>query len=256
MYLEGQANQRGYAMAAVLVAIALMAVVMSALLPAWRQQVQREKEAELAFRGEQYARAIYLFKNKNGGMNPPSIDALVQGRFIRKKYKDPFTEDGEFQTLAAGQQQNQPGPGGGTPVGGGTSTFGASRGGAPVPPAIGSGVQGGAMSGGGILTVRSKSKQASIRIYNGGAHYNEWNFIYRARGGNPMGGPGQGSPVPGGRGGAPGVGRPGTPGGPGGTGPRGGPGGTGPGRGPGGLGPGRGPLPAPGFPGRGGRGSF
>ena len=215
MYLAGQANQRGYAMAALLVAIALMAVVMTALLPAWRQQVQREKEAELAFRGEQYARAIALFRQKNGNMYPPSIDALVQGRYIRKKFKDPFTEGGEFQTLTAGQQQNQPGPGGQNPGGRG-----------PTPPGVGSGVQQSAMSGGGIMTVRSKSKQASIRIYNGGAHYNEWNFIYRGRGrgdGNPMGNPGQGSPVPGSRGGVPGGGR-----------------------NPGGVGPGRGAFPAPG----------
>src|SRR5688572_12361101 len=167
MYLGGQANQRGYAMAALLVAIALMAVVMTALLPAWRQQVQREKEAELAFRGEQYARAIALFRQKNGNMNPPSIDVLVQGRYIRKKFKDPFTEDGEFQTLTAGQQQSQPGPPGPPGRGGRGST----------PPGVGGGVPQSAMSGGGILTVRSKSKQASIRIYNGGAHYNEWNFV-------------------------------------------------------------------------------
>ena len=96
MHLEGQANQRGYAMAAVLVGVAIMSIVMSALLPVWRQQVQREKEAELAFRGEQYARAIYLFQRANGGRNPPSLDVLVSGRFIRKKYKDPMTEDGEF----------------------------------------------------------------------------------------------------------------------------------------------------------------
>ena len=75
-------------MAALLVAMAIMAIGMMALLPAWRQQVQREKEAELAFRGEQYARAIYLFRTKNGNQPPPNIDVLVQGRFLRKKYLD------------------------------------------------------------------------------------------------------------------------------------------------------------------------
>ena len=69
MYLEGQAGQRGYAMAALLMSVAVMAIVMSALLPVWRQQSQREKEAELAFRGEQYARAIYLFSTKNGNQH-------------------------------------------------------------------------------------------------------------------------------------------------------------------------------------------
>src|SRR5688572_24779430 len=73
MYLEGQANQRGYALAAVLVGIALLSVVMMAMLPAWRQQVRREKEAELVFRGEQYARALYLYQRKFPGAYPPNV---------------------------------------------------------------------------------------------------------------------------------------------------------------------------------------
>jgi type II secretory pathway pseudopilin PulG len=200
-------------MAAVLVSVALMAIVMSALLPVWRQQVQREKEAELAFRGEQYARAIYLFQRSNGGQNPPSLDVLVSGRYLRKKYKDPMTEDGEFQPLALGA--NQPGVPGGPQRGGPPQRGGSpQRGG--TPPQVGGGrisVQpspglggsqptGGAQGGGGIARVVSKSKEASIRIYRGGAHYNEWQFVYNARGqrgapggrGGPGGGPTQGQP--------------------------------------------------------------
>ena len=259
MYLAGQAGQRGYAMAALLMSVGVMAIVMSAVLPVWRQQSQREKEAELAFRGEQYARAIYLFNRQNGGQNPPSIDALVQGRYLRKKYTDPMTEDGEFQPLAAGA--NQPGPQGGVgtgspgsrgsgPIstgpggsgpgrgGGGTMTGGVSPGGRGTGPApggrggaaAGPGGIGGAQGGGGILRVVSKSKEASIRIYYGAAHYNEWQFMYNRQGrggpggraGGPGGGPGQGRPGIGGPGGGPSGGPGGGP-----TPPRGG----GPGRG-------------------------
>ena len=239
MYLGGQDGQRGYAMAALLVSVTVMAIVMSALLPVWRQQAQREKEAELAFRGEQYARAIYLFNAKNGGMNPPSIDALVQGRYLRKKYKDPMTEDGEFQPLAVGvNQPGQPGPQGGpgrgAAPGRGGGAAGGGRSGQPSP-GLG-GTLGGVQGGGGIIRVVSKSKEASIRIYRGASYYNQWRFIYvqqqpgPGQGGRP-GGPGQRPGVqPGGRG-------PGSPGGfPGGRGP--GPGGRGP-LGPGGRGPGR-----------------
>ena len=243
MYLEGQEGQRGYAMAAVLMSVGVMAIVMTALLPVWRQQSQREKEAELAFRGEQYARAIYLFATKNGGQNPPSIDALVQGRYLRKKYKDPMTEDGEFQPLAAGA--NQPGPQtgigrGGNPVGGDGR---GGRGGQPSPGLGGGGPVGGVQGGGGIMMVVSKSKEPSIRIYYGAAHYNEWRFVYNRQGrggaagrqGGPGGGPNQGRPGVG----APGIGVPGR------GGPPGGPGGS-PGRGNRGDGPARG----------GGRGNF
>ena len=234
MYLEGQANQRGYAMAAVLVAIALMSVVMTALLPAWRQQVQREKEAELAFRGEQYARAILLFRRKFNGASPPTIEALVDGRFLRKKFKDPITGD-DFQLLYAGQQPGQQGQQGQQGRGGQ----------AGQPPGAGVGIMG----------VISKSKDASIRIYRGAATYNAWNFVDPI--GNRRGGPGQnpqtGGPGQGGRG----------PGGPGqgGRGPGSAPG---PGTGPGGVGapgrPGGGPAGGgrgptfPGGPGGGGRG--
>ncbi len=100
MGLEGQHGERGYAMAALLVSLAVMSVLMGALLPAWRHQAQREKEAELVFRGEQYVRAIRLWEMKMGpGSRPPNFDILVQQKFLRKKYKDPMTEDGEFQPL-------------------------------------------------------------------------------------------------------------------------------------------------------------
>ena len=48
-------------MVALLVAMSIMTVLMSVAMPAWRQATQREKEAELIFRGQQYARAIVLF---------------------------------------------------------------------------------------------------------------------------------------------------------------------------------------------------
>ena len=56
-------------MAALLVSLAVMSVLMSAALPAWRHQAQREKEAELVFRGEQYVRAIPPLGNENGPRN-------------------------------------------------------------------------------------------------------------------------------------------------------------------------------------------
>ena len=49
-------------MAALLVALAVTAVLMSVALPVWRHDMQREKEEELVFRGQQYVRAIRLFQ--------------------------------------------------------------------------------------------------------------------------------------------------------------------------------------------------
>ena len=65
MGLRGQDDERGYAMAALLVTLAIMGILLTILMPVWRHEAQREKEAELVFRGEQYARAVALFKFKN-----------------------------------------------------------------------------------------------------------------------------------------------------------------------------------------------
>jgi len=215
-------------MATLLVALAVMSVLMSAVLPAWRHQARREKEAELIFRGEQYARAIGLWERKMGpGSRPPTLDMLVQQRFLRKKYKDPMTQDGEFQPIFMGMNPSMPGPGGrGSP---------SPRPQTPTPPATGVGA--------GIQGVVSKSKDTSIKLYKGRSHYNEWLFVHAGATNAPGGG--RGAPVPGGRGGSP---FPGDPAGRGrGIGPGGRGIGPGPGRGPGGRGMG----PGADFPGRG-----
>jgi type II secretory pathway pseudopilin PulG len=242
MYLGGQGaggcrrvGDRGYAMAALLVTLGVMAVMMSAALPVWRHQTQREKEAELVFRGEQYARAVGLYQRKMGpGTVPPNIDTLVQQKFLRKKYKDPMVEDGEFQIVPFGgtpqpgqQGPGQPGPGRQGP---GQAQIGPQRVGSPTnmqPPGGQMPGQSSGFSGGGVMGVVSKSKEASIRIYRGASYYNQWRFIYVQQ----QPGPGQGG-RPGGPGQRPGV-QPGSrgPGSPGGF-----PGGRGPGQG------GRGPL--------------
>jgi type II secretory pathway pseudopilin PulG len=229
-------------MAALLVSLAVMSVLMSVAMPVWRHEAQREKEAELVFRGQQYVRAIRLFQMKTGTF-PTSVDLLVQGHYLRKKFKDPIT-DQEFEYVGAAGAPGQTGqPGVGQPGRGATPSGAGAPGRGGQTPAGGFGTggttTGGAVSGGtipgGMMGVRSKSKDQSIKLYLGRNHYNEWMFTYVGQQQMP-GGPGRGQP-----------------GGPGGT--RGGPGGRGP-TGPGGAGP-RGLAPPPGFPGgpgRGGRG--
>jgi hypothetical protein len=96
MDLAGQAGQkctgqRGYAMAALLVAMSVMAIMFTVVMPVWKQTARREKEEELVFRGRQYVHAIGLFQRKFANAFPPNIDVLVEQRFLRKKFKDPIT---------------------------------------------------------------------------------------------------------------------------------------------------------------------
>ncbi len=190
MELAGQGN-RGYAMAALLVGMSVMAVLMGALLPVWSHMATREKEEELIFRGNQYARAIGLFQRKFANTPPPTIDVLVEQRFLRKKYKDPITKD-DFQPIYA----NQPMTPGATP----NAPGGSQQGGTPPAPGrqlIQSGFNStGATAAGGIIGVTSKSKEASIKILNGRQKYNEWAFVHVQTSQRP-GQPGGGGSTPG-----------------------------------------------------------
>ena len=192
---HGRGN-RGYAMAALLVAMSVMAVLMGALLPVWTHMATREKEEELIFRGRQYARAIGLFQRKFANTPPPSIDVLVEQRFLRKKYKDPITKD-DFQPIYANQGAVQaPFP---TPGGQRAGQQSSANQGTPAPqqqPLQAGFGSTGAGPQGGVIGVTSKSKDASIKLYNGRNHYNEWAFVYiqtAQRPGQPAG-----PPVPGG----------------------------------------------------------
>jgi type II secretory pathway pseudopilin PulG len=238
-------------MAALLVAMAVMAVLMSAALPVWRHDAQREKEEELVWRGQQYVRAIRLFQRRSQAL-PTSVDMLVQGRYLRKKYKDPITNEDFVPIPAAGAI---PGQGGQTVGGRAGQQAQGGRGGAPAG-GFGAGSTGGASSSsssgfsstsvpGGMMGVVSKSKDESIRLYQGRNHYNEWTFLFVNQ--QPGGPGGRGQPGgPGGRG-QPGAG--------GGRDGRGGPGTFGAPGGAGGMGPGRGGRGAPvGVPGGIGRG--
>lgn len=220
-------------MAALLVSMSVMAVMMTVAMPVWKHMSQREKEAELVFRGQQYARAIELMQRKIPGALPPNVDLLVAQKFLRKKYKDPITGE-DFDTVTPAQTA-QPAAAGaqrpGQPTGPGRSGAGPAgpgRSNMPPPgfmPAPGTGpgaVRPGAVVGGaqgGIIGVVSKSKDTSIRLYNGRSHYNEWIFQAVQRTQAPGGVPGSatpgqpvpGMPAPGGRGGrgpTPGVGQP------------------------------------------------
>jgi type II secretory pathway pseudopilin PulG len=253
MHLDGQApKSAGYAMAGLLAAIAIMAILASVAMPTWRQAAQREREEELIFRGRQYARAVELFQRKFANAFPPNFDVLYEQHFLRKKYKDPMVEDGEFQVLYQVDMRPMPGGRGGGAAGRGAAQTSEGRG-QGVPGVDTSSSQAGAAgqpgtSGprGGVIGVVSKSKDKSIRLYNGRNYYNEWQFVYTPLTVGPGGVPGVQRPGQGPRGGGPGgaggMGGGRDQGGRGGErGQRGmGPGGFGPGMG-GSMGPQRGP---------------
>lgn len=210
-------------MVALLVTLSVMTVIMTVALPVLSTMAQRERETELVFRGQQYARAVGLFQRKYGNALPPNVDVLVEQKFLRKMYKDPITGD-DFQVVGpgspelalamnaapqTGQQQgrgaNQQGQGQGQGQG---SSFNQTQ------PSFGMNQSGGLGSGrsanpggapGGVLGVVSKSPKTSLRLYNGHDKYNEWVFTATqmsvAAGGGARGGAAGGAGGNAGRGG-------------------------------------------------------
>jgi len=172
-------------MVALLVGLSIMAVALSVALPTWRTFAQREREAELVFRGQQYARAIALYQRQYANAFPPNLDLLVDQRFLRRKYKDPITGD-DFQLLYVGQpapgQGQAPAAGGrggppaegGANQQGGTAVGGRAIGFATTPAGLSANPLGGQ---GGIMGVTSKSSGTSLREWNGRRKYNEWTFV-------------------------------------------------------------------------------
>ena len=156
-------------MAILLIGLSVMAIMMSVAMPVWSQMARREKEAELVFRGEQYARAIGLFQRRRGpGVLPANLDVLVEERYLRKRYKDPITGE-DFLPLT--QTQSSAGPISAPTQQGGAGGPGVARG--STPPAGGRGAP-----ASGVIGVVSGSDERSLMLYNGRNYYNAWQFVY------------------------------------------------------------------------------
>jgi len=100
--ISNSRDSRGYAFAVLMLAITLILIMLTAALPDIYTAAQREKEDELIFRGNQYARAIMGF-HRQFGRYPNSIDELVKKtngyRFLRQKFKDPMTKKGDWRLI-------------------------------------------------------------------------------------------------------------------------------------------------------------
>jgi len=82
-----------------LFAVFLITVGLMIAMPVWQTQIQRENEEELIFRGNQYVEAVRLFVQQNPGQYPDNLDSLIEERFLRRLYKDPMTDHGEWNLI-------------------------------------------------------------------------------------------------------------------------------------------------------------
>ena len=201
-------NSRGYVLFGVLVGITLLGVGLSAGVTLWSQLVQREREAELLFRGEAVVRALERFQQDRPGTLPETLEELVEGKYLRRAWVDPMTGR-SFRILRA---QNAAAGGGSGP---GRERRGRAGGGpAPTNPA---GEEGPRRAAGGVVReepgeagtagepatgitgVVSTSDLLSFRSYEGARRYNEWRFEAQVGAAAGGGSPGRGAVRPRGR---------------------------------------------------------
>jgi hypothetical protein len=133
----------GYTLSVLLVMMVTVGVLIVNRAHLWAPtQINREREAELIYRGEHLARGIAAYRQKRGRF-PTSLGEVesVRPRIIRQVYSDPVSETGQWLFL-----YNVP-----------TSMSGNNEG---LP----------------IVGLRSSSNKDAIKIYRGKSLHSDWEF--------------------------------------------------------------------------------
>jgi len=135
-------RQRGFILALLLGLMTVMGIFLMKAVPSAIVEVQRGAEEELIFRGEAMARGIRLYQQRTGTY-PTKLEDILKMRppVLRKLYKDPMTQEGDWDLVTAVQA--------------GTS---------------------GDKTGLPIAGVRSRSQRDSIKMYKGKTLYSDWVF--------------------------------------------------------------------------------
>lgn len=178
-----QRNERGYALVVLLMIATLMLVALTAALPSIYQEGQREREEELLFRGNEYARAIALFY-RQFRRYPVSVNDLLSTsgfRFLRRPYTDPMTRQGKWRFIHAAANgaildsrtmgSNRPAEGARKQSDSSSMFSTANR---SQSAFFGDNNQ---TQGVSIVGVASPSKKESIRVWNGHTRYEDWEFL-------------------------------------------------------------------------------
>jgi len=99
-------TESGYALILIMFLLALLVLSTFAAAPTVLSNIQREKEADMVWRGKQYVRGVRLYYLKLHRF-PTSMDDLTKPktgiRFMRQAYKDPMNQvDGSWRLIYVG----------------------------------------------------------------------------------------------------------------------------------------------------------
>jgi len=181
----------GMVLIIVMMVAALLLVALTVTLPSVYQEGQREREAELIFRGTQYARAVGLF-HRQFNRYPVNIKELMGTngmRFLRQEYSDPMDRKGKWRFIHANAAgvlidsknqpltTNQPNPAG----------LGAQSSFSGQPPSPGQTSPAGGMSLGGSASSFGGPGQSSFSSSDQSSFGNSNQSSFGGSGQNPLG---------------------------------------------------------------------
>lgn len=154
-------RSKGYTLLILMFAVAVLSIGLMVAFPVWETQINREREKELIFRGNQYIEAVRLFQQKYPGSFPHSLKELHEEKCIRRLYEDPMTKHGRWNLILSSGQPSR-----------------GKKGQSPqsvmvAPPGVLSSIDNPQ-----ILGVVSPSQEKSIKIYHNQETYDRWLFFY------------------------------------------------------------------------------
>src|SRR4030095_9402284 len=74
----GKRTERGYALIGLMAVMMFAMILTTAAAPTLRQEMQREKEEEMLWRGQQVATAIKRYRLARGGVFPTDLNDLIK----------------------------------------------------------------------------------------------------------------------------------------------------------------------------------
>lgn len=93
-------NDAGFTLLALLIAVVVINIGLGVATVRWSTLMQRQREVELVWRGEQYARALACYQEQEQTL-PTELEELVEARCIRHLYADPVSRSGRWQVIRA-----------------------------------------------------------------------------------------------------------------------------------------------------------
>jgi competence protein ComGC len=153
-------TDHGYVLIILMMVVLVLVIGLTVAVPVLQTEMKREKEAELIFRGRQYVEAVRLFQMKTPGRFPSSLRELEEKKLIRRLYKDPMTDSGEWNVVLPLGEPGQAGSENAQEV-------------LVAPESALPSIQNPV-----VLGVVSPSTQKSIKLYYDQDSYDKWLFYY------------------------------------------------------------------------------